>query len=102
MRVFRRLDALYDNQFVERYLSMPLWVNPSPTFYGILRKGVDLLKERKGHSITWYNSSKAVTDAYLRPCTVINNVWAAVTAACRKLNFTLEQWYTEREIKSQL
>jgi hypothetical protein len=96
----RRLDALYDNQFVERYFINAAMGEPSPAFYGILRKGVDLLKERKGHNITWYNSSKDVTDAYLRHVQIINNVWAAVTAACRKLNFTLEDWYTEREIKA--
>lgn len=96
---FRRLDALFDNQFVERYFINAAMGEPSPTFYGILRRGVDLINERKGYSINWYNSSKDVTDAYLRHAQIINNVWAAVTAACRKLNFTLERWYTEREIK---
>ncbi len=97
---FRRLDALYDNQFVERYFINAAMGEPSPTFYGILRKGVDLLNERKGHSITWYSSSKAVSDGYLRHAQIVNNVWAAAQAACKKLNFTLENWYTEREIKA--
>ncbi len=97
---FRRLDVLYDNKFVERYFINAAMGEPSPTFYGILRKGVDLLKERKGHNITWYNSSKDVTDAYLRHAQIVNNVWAAAQAACTKLNFILENWYTEREIKA--
>jgi hypothetical protein len=96
----RRLSALYDHHFVERYFMHAAPGETSPTFYGILRKGVELLAERKGLGITWYNSSKDVTDAYLRHAKVINDVWAAVTYSCRKLGFTLEQWYTEREVKS--
>ncbi len=97
---FRRLDALFDNHFVERYFINAALGEPSPTFYGILRKGVDLLKERKGHAITWYSSSKDVTDAYLRHAQVVNNVWASAQAACHKLGFTMEHWHTEREIKA--
>ena len=97
---YRRMDALFDNHFVKRDFINAALGEPSPTFYGILRKGVDLLRERKGHSIRWYNSSKDVTDAYLRHAQVINNVWAAVEAACRNLDFQLEQWHTEREVKA--
>ena len=97
---YRRLDALFDNQFVERYFINAALGEPSPTFYGILRKGVDLLRERKGYAVKWYNSSKDVTDTYLRHSQIVNNVWATTQAACRKLGFTLEQWYTEREIKA--
>ena len=97
---FRRLDVLFDNQFVERYFINAALGEPSPTFYGILRKGVEILNLRKGQSINWYNSSKDVTDAYLRHAQVVNNVWAAASYACRKLGYILEHWYTEREIKA--
>jgi hypothetical protein len=97
---YRRMDALFDNQFVERYFINAALGETSPTFYGILRKGVDLLRERKGHAIRWYNSSKDVSDAYLRHAQIINNVWATVAAACRHLNFQLEHWHTEREVKA--
>ena len=96
-----RLERLHDNGFLARKF---LFVQPgegrSPTFYMMDRKGMELLREAKGHERKWYPTSLDVSDSYLRHCQIINNVWAAVGAASRTLGFTVEHWYTEREIKA--
>jgi hypothetical protein len=97
-----RLEKLYDHGYLERkFLPVMLGQGRSPTLYVLDRKGAELLRVERGYDdLVWYSTSKDLKTEFLEHTIAINDVMVAISVACNRLGFTLEQWHGENDLKA--
>lgn len=97
-----RLERLYDHHYLDRkFLPVRMGDGRSPTLYVLDRRGVEVLRTERGYdTLKWYSDSTDFSDTFLEHSLAINEVYIALSLACRKQGFTLESWQTENEVKS--
>lgn len=100
----KRLAKLYDHWYLGR-VALPVVEGASPIVHVLSREGVARLRElhageEEYDNLTWYSSSERLKARFIRHTMAVNEVFIAVTFACEQPDWTLLEWKSESQIKS--
>lgn len=97
--VQQSLIRLYHHQYLER-LFMPISrFGSSPTLYTLGKRGIELLRRAGVHNFVGI-PSKHSSSFFLAHTLAINEVRLAMTQAAHQCSWSIAEWRTENEIKS--
>ncbi|GAB5491994.1 MAG: hypothetical protein Phog2KO_22090 [Phototrophicaceae bacterium] len=100
-RAYARLQALYHHAFVDRlFLGVQTGLMNTAILYIIDKRGVELLRAKRGLTIEWSAQIKQVKPTFLEHALAINDVRVAVTKACENHSSQLGIWLGENDLKS--
>lgn len=100
-RTYERLQALYHHAYLDRlFLGVQTAMMNTPILYIIDKRGVELLRAKRGLDIAWNVQLKRVKPTFLEHALAINAVRVSVMKACNQMGRSLIQWQGENELKS--
>lgn len=99
-----RLSRLYQHEFLDRHFLPTLGgLASSPAFYTLGKRGVDILRrvlDCGPKDIRKPPNNQELSPLFLEHLLQINDFRVAVTVAARNLDFTLEKWLDDHQLKA--
>lgn len=100
-RAYARLQVLYHHAFVDRlFLGVQTGLMNTAILYIVDKRGVELLRAKRGLAIEWSAQIKQVKPTFLDHALAINDVRVAVTKACETHSSQLGIWLGENDLKA--